>query len=182
MSEADRAAECNSFNVHAQRVGWPMRCDATLSFDSARLREALEVWRGKAGSRRWPMRAEMTPRVMKKFLADLALIDVVYESGTVRYRSRVTGTTLARRFGEAPGRFFDELVPEKFLQRWQAMFALALRVGGPVRTMSRVEYREQDFLNVETLIAPLGEAGESPDAILVVAQFKARDAIRNPAV
>jgi hypothetical protein len=162
-----------SFNRQAEAANWPIRCNPSLAFLAPELRSALEVWRAKAGTRRWPSRAAMTPRAMKAFLTDLSILDVEYLQSGLRFRARLTGTDLARTFGSASGKYLDEVVPAPFLERWQAMLKLALEVGGPVRTMSKVEFRAQDFLMVEAFYAPLGEANLPPDAILVVARADA---------
>src|SRR5260221_4605598 len=164
------------FNSEATRDGWPIRCDPSLGFVARPLRTALAVWRTAAGDRPWPARADLTPRAMKSFLPDLSIVDVERSNRGLRFRARVTGTNLARTFGNAPGKFLDEVVPSPFLERWQAMLRLALEVGGPVRTTSRVDFREQTYLHVETFYAPLGEPGMAPDAVLIVAHVESNAA------
>lgn len=160
-----------AFNARAAAAGWPTHCDATLDFESPLLREALAVWREKAGARRWPSRADMTPRLMKGFLANVAIVDVVRAEGTVRFRTRVTGSEIERYYGSAPiGTFLDKSVPEPFRERWSAGWSLALDVEGPVRTTGRLEFRKQEYLKMESLVAPLGEA--LPDAVLQVSIFQ----------
>src|SRR5258708_16471388 len=163
----------DKFSRDAERAGWPIRCDSSLAFVARRLRTCLASWRTAAGDRSWPARTDLTARAMKSFLSDLSILDVERSRSGLRFRARVTGTNLARTFGSAPGKFLDEVVPAPFLERWQSMLELALAVGGPVRTTSRVDFREQTFLRVEALYAPLGETVATPDAILVVAHVEA---------
>jgi hypothetical protein len=168
MSEADRVAKFEALNARARRAGWPLQADATLSFDAPLLREAYAMWQAKAGGRRWPTRAEITPRAMKNFLADTAIVDVVYEPGKIRYRLRVMGLKLEEIFVRATGKFVDEVVPEPYLEKWLAIFDLAVDVGGPIRTVGAVEFRKQEYLQAEEFFAPLGNPDEPASALLGV--------------
>ena len=159
----------DSFNRRAHAANWPICCDPSLAFVAPGLCAALDVWRAKAGDRRWPSRTAMAPRDMKAFLTDLSILDVEHSKGALRFKARLTGSNLARTFGSAAGQYLDEVVPVPFLERWQSMLKLALDVGGPVRTVSKVEFRQQDYLEVESFYAPLGDSEVQPDAILVVA-------------
>src|ERR1700732_2003518 len=93
---------CDAFNRRAQQLWWPIGSDPTPSYEAPTLRDALGVWRTAAAGRTLPLRADMAPRTMKTFLGEVALLDVVDAAGRVRFRSRVTGTTLALTFGSAP--------------------------------------------------------------------------------
>jgi hypothetical protein len=160
-----------AFNARAEAAGWPTNCDPALDFESPLLREALALWREKAGARRWPSRADLTPRLMKGFLTNVAIVDVVRAEGKLRFRTRVTGSEIEYYYGSAPiGTFLDDAVPEPFRERWSAGWGLALDVEGPVRTTGRLEFRKQEYLNTENLVAPLGET--LPDAVLQVSVFQ----------
>jgi len=160
-----------AFNARAEAAGWPTHCDAALAFESPLLREALAVWRDRAGAQAWPSRAQMTPRLMKRFLTNVAIVDVVRAEGNVRFRTRVAGFEIERFYGSVPvGTFVDEVVREPFLERWSAGWKLALDVAGPVRTIGRLEFRKQEYLKTENFVAPLGEA--VPDAVLQVSVFE----------
>lgn len=111
----------NAFNSEAERLGWPLRCDPSLEFIAPELKSAHAVWREKAGTRSWPDRAEMTPRLMKNFLPHLSIFNVVQSDGQLRFQSRITGAALACIFGSDQGRFLDEVVPSPSLERWQAV-------------------------------------------------------------
>jgi hypothetical protein len=162
-----------AFNARAEREAWPVRCDRELSFIAKKLTGALGVWRETAGDRAWPARADITARGMKNFLADMAIIEIVKALGGNRYRSPLTGTGLEHLFGRAGGQFLDEVVPQPFRDRWIAALDLASAAGCPLRTIGRLEFREQDYLQVESLMAPIGPPGESPHAILLVADVRA---------
>jgi hypothetical protein len=118
---------------------------------------------------------------MKNFLPEVGILDVVPDNGVLRFRARVTGTALASVLVNATGHYLDEIVPEPFLARWEAMLKLALDVGGPVRTISRVEFRDQNYLRAETLYAPLGPDNSPIEAILVVSHSELRPEYADPA-
>jgi hypothetical protein len=168
MPASDQTAKFDAFNAWAERSGWPLRCDGTISFDAPSLREALAVWREKSTDRRWPSRSDMTPRTMKNFLADVAILDVVHEADTVRFRVRVMGSALDRVFSNAAGKFIDEIVPPVLLPKWLASLNLVLDIAGPVRLTDRIQFRKQDYYQSEELLAPLGNTDDRPDAILCI--------------
>ena len=91
MVRADEA--CAMFNQHCEAAGWPMRSDPTLAFEATTLKEAVSVWRAAAENRTWPPRSALTPRAMKGFLTEVAVVDVVVFCSRVRYRPRRVSTT-----------------------------------------------------------------------------------------
>jgi hypothetical protein len=158
----------DEYNRQAELAGWPNRLDPSLSFEAQDLREALAVWRNAAGTRLLPLRTDLTPKLMKSFLAKVAVLDVVREDGRTRFRVRVTGSALDRNFGGMTGKFLDESLPEPFLTRWVATLNVALQAQGPARTSGKMEFRDQIYLNIETFYAPMGADPSAPDAILIV--------------
>ena len=179
MGDHDQQALCDAFNRNCKREGWPMRADAGLAFNAASLLAAHRVWHEKADGRAMPSREDMCPRALKAFLTEVALQDVVYDGDKIRFRSRVTGTQFAQTHGSGRGLFIDEAIPSPFRERWTAMLKLALDVGGPVRVTSPIEYQKRDYLQAETLCAPLGQAGSLPDAIFIVMHVSPRIGVVN---
>jgi hypothetical protein len=174
MDDHDRQAVCAAFNCNCEGEGWPMRADAGLAFGAASLQEAHRVWHEKADGRAMPSREDMSPRALKSFLTEVALHDIVYEGDNIRFRSRVTGTELARTHGSGRGQFIDEAVPSPFRERWTAMLKLALDVGGPVRVSSPIEFQNRTYLQAEILCAPLGSVDSLPDAMFIVMHVSSR--------
>jgi hypothetical protein len=168
MRANDPAAIFGAFNACAQRSGWPLRCDETITFDAPSLREAVVMWREKAAHRRWPSRSDLTPRVMKNFLTDVAILDLVHEADKVRFRVRVMGSALDRVFSNAAGKFIDEIVPPVLLPKWLASMNLVLDIAGPVRLTDRIQFRKQDYYQSEEFLAPLGDGDDRPNAIFCV--------------
>jgi hypothetical protein len=156
------------YNRRAALDGWPTRVDSTLAFEAEELREAHAVWKAAAAGRPFPLRADMRPRLMKRFLSQVALMDIVREAGRTRFRIRLTGTALERTFGGLTGRFLDEALPEPFRARWNATLMIPLSARCAVRSIGRVEYLNQTYLTAETFFGPLGADAQAPDSMLLV--------------
>jgi hypothetical protein len=176
-----------AYNRRAELDGWPSRVDATLAFEAEELRAAHVVWKCAAAGRPLPLRADMRPRLMKQFLSQVALMDIVRQAGRTRFRIRLTGTALDRTFGGLTGCFLDEALPEPFRSRWDATLQVPLLAKRAVRSLGRVEYRDQTYLLAESFFAPLGADAEAPDAMLVVVHTHSDQApdkpiLRRPAV
>src|SRR5690242_13724959 len=162
-----------TYNRHAELEGIPHRVDPTLSFEAKPLREALALWRAAAKGRVIPCRVDMTPKAMKGFLRHTAIVDVVPESKGTRYRLRISGTEIERTLGHLPNGFLEDIVPEPFRSRWQAVLDLALATKKPLRVFGRMEFRERAYLSAEIFLGALGIYPESPSAVLIVAHFEA---------
>jgi hypothetical protein len=156
------------YNLQAERLGWTSRVDPSLDFAAFELREALAVWRLAAHGRALPLRTALTPRLMKRFLQYVALVDIVRSAGRTRFRVRLTGTGLEKTFGGLSGTFLDESLPEPLCVRWVATLNVPLLVQGPVRSFGRIAFRDQTYLSIETFYGPMGADIESPDALLLV--------------
>jgi hypothetical protein len=140
----------------------------SLSFEAAELHEALAVWRSAAKGRELPVRTELTPRLMKKFLPSVAIVDVVRNLERTRFRVRLSGTALEQTFGGLSGTFLDESLPKPLRQRWEATLNVPLVGQCPARSFGRVAFRNQNYLKVETFFGPMGTSPASPDSILLV--------------
>jgi hypothetical protein len=133
-------------------------------------RDAYAAWLGARGERRMPSRADMSPRVMRKFLNYVALVELV--DGGRDFRFRVVGDGIATKqklplIGKTLAEV-DRMVPDfgTFLRNLYSRTieqrgALAYR-GTYVRTADRHPF------TYEAVILPLGDDGETPDHVLVV--------------
>jgi len=158
----------DEYNRAAERDRWPSRVDPALAFEAPELREALAVWRKAASNRALPLRTDMTPRLMKRFLSKVAVLDIVRAAGRSRFRVRLSGTALERTFGGMTGKFLDECLSEPFRSRWEATLKVPLLAGSAVRSIGRVEFRDQSYLMAETFYGPMGADIAAPDAMLIV--------------
>jgi len=162
---------CEAFNRRAALKGWPVACDATLTFERAELSAALACWREKAEGR-LPARADFTARALMPFLRNIAFADIVHrESGDLRFRIRLAGTALTPVYGELTGTFADEQIPLPYRERWIACLEEATRAKAPLRFTARVDFAGEDYLNTELLVAPLAADGKTPDMLFAVIYF-----------
>jgi hypothetical protein len=173
-----RAAE--KFNRFAEQIGSPGRCDPHLSFENPALMGAAAVWRDKAAGRGMPLRSDLNARTLKAFLPNVAIVDVVDGPQARRFRLRVMGTSVSRLLGDHTGKYLDEAVASPYRERWRAALEATLDAGGPVRMWGRLDYRRQDYRDMEMLVAPVGP--RSVEAVLVVAyaQVHAGHAVEPP--
>lgn len=169
MQDARAHDLAEEFNRFAERSKMPARCDASLGFETTKLAEALAVWQDKAVGDGLPQRADFNARTLKAFLPNVIIADCCEDHGKHRYRFRLMGTTITELLGEHTGKFVDEAVISPFRERWLAVLDSANNAGRPLRIFGRLEYREQDYIAMELLVAPLGTRAGHADAILVVA-------------
>ena len=157
----------DAYNRHAEKSDWPSYADQTLSFEAEPLREALNVWNSARNGRDLPERQDMAPRVMKAFLNQIAIIDAVIENGRRRYRVRIAGTALDAAYGNLKVEWIDKAIGEPSRSRWHQTLDLCFDVRGPVRTIGIVGFNDMNYLEVETLIAPLGRDIDHPVAVFI---------------
>lgn len=133
-------------------------------------RDAHAAWLAVRGDRRMPSRADMTPRVMRKFLSYVALAELTEDGKDFRFRVvgdgiatkqklPLIGKTLSEVDQIVPG--FGSFLRNLYLRTVRQRDALAYR-GTYVRTADRHPF------TYEAMILPLGDDGETPDHVLVV--------------
>jgi hypothetical protein len=158
------------YNALAQAEGWHSTCYAALDFKHRALVDLLGIWRRFALQGSVPRRVDLTPRLLRAHLGDIAIYERSGESGE-RYRMRVMGMRLSAVLGDLTGKYLDEAVPKKFLKRWHAAPDAVLEAGAPLRFLSRAEIADKPFITGEYLMAPLlGDGGER-DTVLSCALF-----------
>ena len=109
------------YNALARAQGWQSACYAALEFKSGALSELLSIWRRIAPQGGIPRRKELTPRLLRAHLTDIAIYERSRSAdGRERYRMRVSGARYASVLGDFGGKYFDEAAPPKFLKRWHA--------------------------------------------------------------
>ena len=169
-SDQERAAE--RINFLAGQNNWPLISDPLLRFVTPQLKSVLETWQAKRGARTMPARRDFSMSDLKLVLPNLALVSIVADAATERFRAKLIGSNIDKFMGCAmTGRFLDEAVPKRFADKWCALWRPALESRVPTRTVGRVEFGEQRFYVNETFHAPLADDGESPDVLMLVSYF-----------
>jgi len=131
--------------------------------------EALANWQRLRGERRMPSRADMTPRAMRGFLKYTALLQVV--DGDFRFRV-VGDAVIVQQSLPLQGittADIDARIPGYGSQLRRAYARV-------IRRRETLTYRglyfrpaDQHTFSHEAIMAPLGDDGETPDHLIVVA-------------
>lgn len=127
-----RITGADDFNAAAKLNRWPGLCDPTCKFFYAKHRDVLALWREMAGTEGVPFRNQMTARRLQPYLKSVLLYERVEgPHGERHYRLRLMGSKIVQVFGEFTGKFLDEVIPENFLPRWEALPDAVLGTGAP---------------------------------------------------
>lgn len=143
------------YNAAAVREGWHSLCDATLQFSHPELVKLLELWRTHAGPTGIPPRREMSARMLKSMLRDVAIYERLFSPGGRRYRVRLIGSGFAQIVGDLTGKFIDEAVATDIVPRWHGALDATLGAAAPLRFVGREETNGMIFLTGEFFSAPL---------------------------
>ncbi len=160
------------YNTLAKAQGWRSTCYAVLEFKNHDLSDLLAIWRRIAPAGAIPRRKELTPRMLRAHLTDIAIYERSRSAdGRERYRMRVVGARYGSVIGDFSGRYLDETVESKFLKRWHAAPNAVIEARTPLRFVSRTETVDKPFITGEYLMAPLiGDGGEI-DTVISGATF-----------
>ena len=135
----------------------PVYHDWSLAFEQATPREALAYWNDCRGSRPMPLATDISARGMKRFLANVGLIEVrAGDEGAVDYFVKLTGERIRELYGPIAHRTLSEFLTPDMEQRWRAPLDLVRTEHRPLRVHGRMSYAGHTWLYQETLVAPLG--------------------------
>ncbi|MGN6516873.1 MAG: PAS domain-containing protein [Rhizomicrobium sp.] len=156
----------SAYNRMANERGWKSVCHSALTFQRPELCELLEIWHGLIRHDRLPSRRDLTPRLLRAHLPNVAIYERVMDGGRERYRARVMGQRFTEVLGNYIGKFFDEAMPPEQAARWQAAPHAALVAHGPLRFVSRSETAGKGHITGEYLLAPLLSDDETANTVL----------------
>jgi hypothetical protein len=152
----DIRAAIDAFNAQSEAEGWEQLCDPTLAFAHRDYASVIGLWKAQAGARAIPARADMTARVLKTFLPNVALKERV-ETNPSRYRWRLVGTRVAQVIGERTGKLAEENASPRLAARANANCDLTLDACAPLRFVGRVLAKDKDHMASEALYLPLAD-------------------------
>jgi hypothetical protein len=151
----------------------PIKFDPVMKFQSAPLQEAFDYWDAIRGGRIMPTRAELLPRDMKRFISHVGMIEPMSKkTGVQDYFVRLAGSHVEEIFGPRTGRPLGEGVPPEIVARWRIGYDMVQRSAKPVKATARVAYKGKNWIEVEVLVAPLGEDSTPSSFFLVVSKLK----------
>jgi len=162
-----------SFNETAAGKGWPIICDETLGFEHAMLAELLALWQSEAANG-IPARHALTARKLQPFMRNIAIYERIGEGEQRRYRVRLMGSGIVQYYGELTGKYFDDAIPEKYLDRWFGVSDISLLSEKPVRLILRADTFEKYYMTAEYLCAPLKADGGLVKFVLLGMVFDGR--------
>ena len=162
------------YNAAAVREGWHSLCDPTLQFSHPELTKLLELWLTHAGASGIPPRREMSARMLKSILRDVAIYERVPSSGGRRYRVRLIGSGFAQIVGDLTGKFIDEAVAPEIVSRWHGALDATLGAAAPLRFVGREETSGMIFLTGEFFSAPLMADDGQVDLVLGSARYSGK--------
>lgn len=143
------------YNTASAREGWHSLCDPTLQFSHPELTKLLELWLTNAGTSGIPPRREMSARMLKAMLRDVAIYERVPSPDGRRYRVRLMGSGFAQIVGDLTGKFIEEAIAIDLVPRWYGALDATLGAAAPLRFVGREETNGMIFLTGEFFSAPL---------------------------
>ena len=127
---------------------------------------------GCAGGRTLAGRKDIDPGCFGPNLHLLNLADVVRDGEAMRFRFRLVGSTQSEMAGrEITGRFVEDAVLPKFVDRINANMRAVVDTCRPVYDRFPMPHPERDFLDSERVYFPLASDGEGVDMILIACSY-----------
>jgi len=149
----------------------PIVVDYDLQFSQPQLGAALAYWRACCRDRTMPARSDLDPVDMRQFLARVLLAEVVAGRHGPEIRIRLAGTEIEAIFGPMTGKPLGDALPPDMVARWALMAETVLAARRPVRFVTRIAYRGQEFVTAEALAAPLSGNDVDIDMMFAVILF-----------
>jgi hypothetical protein len=150
------------------------RASTEIPLDDLRspvVREALDTWQRLRGERLMPSRADMTPRAMRGFLKHLALLEVLEEGRDFRFRvsGDVVNIQQVMTLQGLSTSDWDARLPG-FGAHMRRVYQRVVRRRSPLAYSGLyLRAADQHTFSHESLMAPLGDDGETVDHLIVVA-------------
>jgi hypothetical protein len=128
---------------------------------SEKLVGALDAWKRVSAGRFAPKREEITPALLRSVLPSIWMIDVI--DGGKDFRFRFAGDRIVEFMGRRyAGSLLSDHLESPFFQRMRAILVECLRGKRPVAVGPlRSNLAGKDFLEMEVVVMPLSEDGES---------------------
>jgi hypothetical protein len=143
------------------------------------------VWEfcaARRGGRAMPMRADIDPVEMPRFVLPYLVLFDVFDQGT-RFRWRLAGTAVVNHFGrDATGRFGEEVLSGDYLAFVTSLTKHACRSRVPIYSHAIFHWAATHTMTTSRLYVPLGEDKVGVTQILGAHAFGTKASLpRNPA-
>ncbi len=144
----------------------PNYFDWALGFTRQPNKLAQAYWSACRKDRTMPRRADLDPVAMRKFTGHVGLVELRSAGrGAVDYFIRRAGSHWEEVYGHMTGKLLHEFLPEDTEQTWREAFDAVRCRAAPVRLSAQIDFEAKNSLEIEMLIAPLGE-GDSVTMLL----------------
>jgi hypothetical protein len=120
-----------------------------------------------------PGRQHIDPAALGRLLPRINIVDVVRWEGHLRFRFRLVGsaqTTAAQR--EVTGKFIEEAVLPKFVERITSNMRAVVESGQPVYDRFPMPHPEREFIDTERVYFPLAADGRVVDKLLILNDYQ----------
>ena len=135
-------------------------------------RELFDYWRSKASPDNLPARRDIDPVEIPMLLPWITLYDVDWAEGRPRFRFRLVGTGIVRRYGrDATGMWFEDAYEGEILERQVAAFSEVATMGRPLADSLSAPISGKEFITSHKLILPLADDGARVDHMVAVILF-----------
>jgi len=156
------------FNARAEERGWIQYCDPANAFVIRDCEELIELWNWARGDKIMPSREEMPVRVLKPYLARLAVAEQI-EKNPPRFKYRLVGTLVTQTLDERTGQTFDdESATLEQTERWTHSALLSFTVKTPLRFPIVVQRRTIG----EMLLLPLSDETGEPRFVMAYGRYE----------
>jgi hypothetical protein len=116
-----------------------------------------------------PGRQHLEPAALVRLLPFINIIDVVRCEGRLRFRFRLVGTAqTSNAQREITGKFVEEAVLPKFVERITANMQAAVELGQPIYDRFPMPHPEREFIDSERVYFPLATDGRTVDKLLIL--------------
>lgn len=134
-----------------------MAIDPELAFDREPNKLAYAYWQSCCAGRAMPARADLNPGAMRKFTPHIGLVELRRDAGDNRYFIRRAGARWEDVYGAMTGKFLQDFLPAHLAEAWEGVFDSVAELAKPIRLTTQVDFEDKSWLEIELMIAPLGE-------------------------
>ncbi len=134
--------------------------------DDERFRWLFQYWLARRLDGRLPGRQDIDPLDFPKLLGRLYLIEVVRESGDVRFRFRLWGTKISGVFrNEHTGRWLEDIAAPGTLPDLQRTLLTCAEEHRPHFWRRMMPHDVADYVATRRLLLPLASDGDTVDML-----------------
>ena len=148
--------------------------EGSLNFQSTVVKDCYSYWRGKVVDGRLPGRSDIDPVDIPRLMPHAVILDIRRQP-EMDFRYRLVGTYVAENlFKDHTGSWFSEIEHQKAPSTIWQNCCRVVESGRPSLPGTPYIGPNQSFKEVEDVILPLAEDGETVDSLLVFVHYMRR--------